>query len=945
MPEAIYGLDLRYRDPKNVGENRMPARSYLNPEGPDGASRVESLNGVWRFSLSPTAAEVPSRWQDPASSDDEWDELEVPSCWQMKGYGKPAYTNVVYPFPIDPPEVPTENPTGCYRRTFTLPDSASLPVTILRFLGVDSCFEVWVNGTYVGMSKGSRLMSEFDLSAVVRPGKNLIAIKVHQWCDASYLEDQDMWWVSGIFRDVELIRCTATRIQDVFVHSPYEAGASDFSVEVQTTSGRAEVEIMGQTLPVVDGVARTRLEGVQPWSAETPHLEPLTVRLFSPEGELMEQVRLRVGFRTAKVEGNRFLVNGVAVRLKGVNRHEWNPDTGRTLSAEDVRRDVELMKTHNINAVRTSHYPPHPSFLAVCDEAGLYVIDECDLETHGFYPDDWELNPSADPVWREAYEDRAERMVHRDKNHPCVVIWSLGNEAGLGQNHEAMAAVIRRLDLSRPIHYERDLGADVADVWSQMYTHPDKVAAIARGEDTRHGKPFMLCEYAHAMGNGPGSLSDYWALFWNHPHLMGAFVWEWIDHGIRVGNRFAYGGEFGETIHDGNFVVDGLLFPDRTPSPAMAELKKVLEPVEIVAESFGVFRLKNRYDFNGLDHLAAAWVLTVDGVITEQGDVDLPSLGAGESGAVTLPVEVAVQGESAVTLTLHTREATDWIPAGTEIAWGQATSGQAAKRTSTKPLTMKLDRVRSGMSLESDRALVLAGPKPVFYRATTDNDRGGRKVAEQWRDAGLHRLQVRLNDWEGDTARLRVAPPTKKGGFEVQVAYRQPEPGIVEVALEIEARRIELETLPRVGIELELPADLAQVCWLGLGPGEAYPDSHQAAKLGRYEATLDELHTAYVFPQENGARMGTRWVQLLDGNGKGLEVRGDAPFWFSAKRYTTADLEAALHDDELPRRDRVFLTLDHAMNGLGSNSCGPDLLDAYKLRPGKWSFAFQFRAV
>lgn len=877
----------------------------------------------------------------------------------MHGHGKPAYTNVVYPFPIDPPYVPTENPTGSYRLAFDHSPDDAAPRTFLRFEGVDSGFEVWLNGAYVGMSKGSRLPSEFEVTDSIQSGRNVLAVRVYQWCDGSYIEDQDMWWVSGIFRDVNLIHAASTYIRDVAVQAPFRDGESDLAVSVSldgpSQSFRAEIDIMGRTVPVVDGVAKVHLSGIKPWTAETPHLEPLEVRLLGPSGEVVDRFVQRIGFRTIEITGDVFTINGVAVKLKGVNRHEWSPDTGRTVPRELVEEDLRLMKTHNINAVRSSHYPPDPYLLDLCDEVGLYVIDECDIETHGFHEQDWVGNPSDDPRWGAAYVDRAKRMVHRDKNHPCVILWSLGNESHIGQNHQAMAAAIRAIDPTRPIHYEGDADATVADVWSQMYTWVEQVEAIGSGaekarESKAFGKPFVLCEYAHAMGNGPGSIVDYWHAIWKYPSLMGAFVWEWIDQGIRVdsprgGQRFAYGGEFGEPIHDANFIIDGLIYPDRTPSPALAELKKVIEPVQVTADGFGIFELENRYAFVDLSHLSGKWKLERDGELVREGDVDLPALAPGESGIVDLGIAPESRGESVITLSLVQRSGDRWIPAGHEIAWGQSSIG-ASTSTPSGNVHVDLDRARGTIaSLASTRPLILAGPSVAMYRASTDNDRGWRRMDKVWTDAGLHRLQARLKRWVGDRAELRVAPPTRRNGFDVTFEYGALEDGGVAIVATIDPVGEWTITIPRVGLEFELPPDLVNVVWYGRGPNEAYPDSREAARIGRYFASLPDLHTPYVFPQENGARMDMRWVRLTDDSGAGIEISGDQPFWFSAKTYTTADLEKATHDDELPKRDRIYLTLDHAMHGLGSNSCGPDVMEQYKLFVKPWRFAFTIRAI
>ena len=535
----------------------------------------------------------------------------MPSHWQLHGYGAPAYTNVVYPFPVEAPHVPDENPTGDYLRRFDVPGEWAGTDVVLRFEGVDSSLRAWLNGVELGVSMGSRLPAEFDVGPHLRAGEeNVLAVRVQQWSEGSYLEDQDMWWMSGIFRSVTLLARPVGALDDVFVHAGYDHTTGRGTLRVDTdVPARVTVPELG-----IDVASGESVElPVEPWSAELP-------RLYDAEvASAGERVRLRIGFRTVVVEDGLLKVNGRRILFRGVNRHEFDPDHGRAVPEEVMRRDVLLMKEHNINAVRTAHYPPHPRFLELCDELGLYVIDECDLETHGFFVLGWRGNPSDDPRWEEAMVDRMRRTVERDKNHASIVVWSLGNESGSGSNLSAMAAWARGRDPSRPLHYEHDWSCRDVDVYSRMYAPHEEVDAIGRGEEEpledaaldarRRGLPFILCEYAHAMGNGPGGLWEYQELFERYPRCQGGFVWEWIDHGLRQRlpdgtERFAYGGDFGEPLHDGPFVADGLLFPDRTPSPGLIEFKKVIEPVRITGEaSAGRLSVANLHAFRDLSHL------------------------------------------------------------------------------------------------------------------------------------------------------------------------------------------------------------------------------------------------------------------------------------------------------------------------------------------------------
>ncbi len=604
----------------------------------------------------------------------------MPSHWQLHGYGAPAYTNVVYPFPVDPPHVPTENPTGDYRVGFRLPEGWDAERTVLRFEGADSSLQVWLNGRELGSSTGSRLPVEFDATAALAAGgpDHLLAARVRQWSAASYLEDQDMWWLSGIFREVRLLARPAGAIGDWFVHAGYDhrTGAGTLRVDADVPA-RLSVPELGVEAAAGETV---QLPAVEPWSAESP-------RLY--DGQLAgdgERVALRIGFRTVAVEDGVLTVNGRPVLFRGVNRHEFHPDLGRAVPEEVMLADVLLMKRHNLNAVRTSHYPPHPRFLELCDAYGLYVVDECDLETHGFEPVGWRGNPADDPRWRDALVDRMRRTVERDKNRPSVVMWSLGNECGSGRNLAAMAAWARERDPSRPLHYEGDRSCADVDVYSRMYPAHDEVDQIGRRQEPplddpgldarRRAMPFVLCEYGHAMGNGPGGLWEYQELFERHPRCAGGFVWEWIDHGLRTRTAdgaefFAYGGDFGEPVHDGNFVADGLLFPDRTPSPGLAELKKVVEPVRITEDPGGGIRVTNLHEVLDLSHLTFEWSLEAEGVAVASGQLEVPEVGPGEAATIAPPALPPTDGESWVTVRALLATDQPWAEAGHEIAWGQ----------------------------------------------------------------------------------------------------------------------------------------------------------------------------------------------------------------------------------------------------------------------------------
>jgi beta-galactosidase len=944
----------------------LAARAWFRSDAPS-----LSLNGEWRFRLSPRADGEPDLAREDLD-DSRWDVLKVPSHWQLHGYESPAYTNVRYPFPVDPPRVPDENPTGDYRRSFVLPKGWAGMRILLRFDGVDSCARVWLNGHEVGVTSGSRLAAEFDVTRLIRAdAENTLAVRVHQWSSGSYLEDQDMWWLSGIFRDVTLLGRPAGSVSDYFVHADYDAAKAEGTLRVDAdVAARVVVPELG--IDVAAGETAT-VPGVEPWSAESPRLY---VGELSTGGE---RIALRIGFRRVAIVDGILTVNGRRILFRGVNRHEFHPDSGRTLDDEVMLRDVLLMKRHNINAVRTSHYPPHPHFLELCDEYGLWVIDECDLETHGFFVDRKAVpgNPVDDPRWEASLVDRMRRTVERDKNHPSVISWSLGNECGPGVNLGAMARWTRSRDASRVLHYERDLTCRDVDIYSRMYATHDEVDQIGRGVeepladpalDARRRKmPFILCEYAHAMGNGPGGLLEYQDLFEKYPRCQGGFVWEWIDHGLRTtgsdGREFyAYGGDFGEPVHDGNFVADGLLFPDRTPSPGLLELKKVIEPVRIVAEGDDRLRINNLYDVLDLDHLAFHWQLEEEGNPIARGALTVPHLDAGESVSLPLPEGLpGVSREAWLTIRATLRDTQPWAPSGHEVATGQIpiASPTAHDAEGVRIVPVQRDgRVRVGAAVfdgVSGRLVELGGigvegPRLDVWRAPIDNDRGfaGAPVEPDWRHIGLDRMQHRVDDVrivdDELVVSIRVAPAASTLALLTQ--YRWSASGdAVRLKVSVTPEGEWAGVLPRIGLRMSMDSAFSRVEWFGQGPGEAYADTRRAALVGRYSATVDDLQTPYVFPQENGNRAAVRWATLTNSAGAGLRITGYPVFDLTVRRWTTEDLDRARHTSELTPRDRVWINLDLAQNGIGSASCGPGVLPQYRLEPRPFAFEIAFSRV
>ncbi|WIV55075.1 glycoside hydrolase family 2 TIM barrel-domain containing protein [Amycolatopsis nalaikhensis] len=941
---------MSYVEDPGPGHGSLPPRAAFTSDAPS-----LSLDGTWRFRLSPSVAAAPPDVFEDGFDDSAWDELPVPSMWQLHGHGEPAYTNVHYPFPVDPPHVPSDNPTGDHRLRFDLPGGWPAGSAVLRFDGIDSCGRIWLNGTELGVTKGSRLPSEFEVGPLLRPRGNVLVVRVHQWSAGSYLEDQDMWWLSGIFRSVTLLARPSGGIGDYWVRADYDHTTGLGTIRVETGP---DVVLDVPALGVTAHPAGEPLElPVEPWSAESPRLYDGTLSTVA------ERVPVRIGFRTVTIEDGQLKVNGRRLLLRGVNRHEHDPRSGRVVSRALALEDVLLMKRHNVNAVRTSHYPPAPEFLELCDAYGLWVVDECDLETHGFGPLGWDRNPSGEPMWAEAYLDRMRRTVERDKNRPSVILWSLGNESHTGENLARMAEWTRRRDPTRPVHYEGDHDCSYVDVHSRMYATHAEVDAIGRREDDnerRRELPFVLCEYAHAMGNGPGSLLEYRELFERYPNYQGGFVWEWIDHGLAADGHFAYGGDFGEPIHDGNFVIDGLVFPDRTPSPGLLEYAKIIEPVRISADPDGV-RVANHYDFLSTEHLTFSWVLEDEGIPVAQGVLDVPVVHSGQSVSVPLPSLPTTSGESWLTVSASLTAATSWAPAGHVVGWGQLPVSPPRVRPvrpARGPVFHTAGRLVLGPG-EFDPAtgvltalggLEVRGPRLDVWRATTDNDRGsspGPAEASQWREAGLHRMQHRVIEVDADgdelVVRTRVAPPAQAFGLFADYTWTAFDDGL---RLRVEVTPDDYPgTLPRLGVTMAVPAELGTAEWFGGGPGEAYADSCQAARIGRFSSSVDGLQTPYVYPQENGNRAAVRWARFTTPDGAGVHITGEPEFAFTARRWDTAALEAARHTDDLVPGPLVHLTLDTAQHGLGTASCGPGVLPRYRLVAQKTAFTLEFRRV
>ncbi len=912
----------------------------------------------------------------------------MPSHWVLQGegaYGRPIYTNIQFPFPIDPPHVPDENPTGDYRRHFQLPSGWSEgDRVVLRFDGVESLFKVWVNGVEIGSASGSRLAHEFDVTSAVRPGDNVVAVRVHQWSAASYVEDQDQWWLPGIFRDVTLLVRPAGGIEDVWLRTGFDNGRGHIDPEVIAGPAAFPLTLripelgIEQVWNTAADVKLLDIAGVEPWSAERPRLYDATV------SSAAEHITLRVGFRTVEVRGDQFLVNGHRVVFHGVNRHEAHPERGRVFDEEHAREDLARMKRFNVNAIRTSHYPPHPRLLDLADELGFWVILECDLETHGFDKVGWAGNPSDDPAWREACLDRIQRTVERDKNHPSIVIWSLGNEAGTGSNLAAMSAWVHARDPERPVHYEGDHTGDYTDIYSRMYASvaeteeigaPGARAALLNCTPAQSArqrtKPFLLCEYAHAMGNGPGAFDQYEALVHTYPRLHGGFVWEWRDHGILATTPdgtpyYAYGGDFGEAVHDGNFVMDGMLLSNDVPTPSLHEYKAVFQPVRFTfdADNVAISNLRHSADTSDLRF---CWRVEHDGTPVACGELEVPVVTAGRSGRVRLPhIDVSPDAETWLTVDAVLAAATAWAPEGHIIATAQLDCSvrRPAPAVRTRKdwhpgdgtLTLGIAEFIGG-SLAGLVGRAVTGPRLELFRAPTDNDESpsdgvegsdastpGVANAELWRRAGLHRLTSRRLSVSHATDALRTVDKVSAANSATSVTVESVwslEDDELELRVEIEPSSNWRTVWPRIGIRFDLPDGDAAIDgaeWFGLGPLESYPDSLRAARTSRFSSTIQDLTVEYARPQESGHRSQLRHLTLTSGETKVLRLealpdpQGRRP-GYTLSRHTPQQIAQARHAFELPETTTSHLIVDAAQHGLGSRACGPDVQPEFALRP------------
>ncbi|MDC2957869.1 glycoside hydrolase family 2 TIM barrel-domain containing protein [Streptomyces gilvifuscus] len=943
----------------------------------DRRSGALSLDGDWRFQLLPAP---------DAPVGGAWSSSYVPGAWTLQGTDDlPRYTNVRMPFPDFPPHSPAANPTGVYERAVDVPGEWAGRRIVLQVGAAESVLLVHVDGRPVGISKDSHLAAEFDLTDVVRPGgRSVVRLTVVKWSDASHIEDQDQWWHGGVTRSVLLYATDPLHLADVTVRARRD-GELRIDCLVRDARGAlpggwcVSAELDGQLLTqdgefdrvnaeddrVSDFLGEARVHGFVPevrtWNAETPELYGLTVRLHRPDGTVADASRHRVGFRDVEIVGRDLLVNGERVYIRGVNRHDFHPLTGRTVSYEDMRADLVLLKRFGFNAIRTSHYPDDPALYDLADELGFYVVDEADIESH-----DHAHEIADDPRYLNAFVDRVSRMVLRDKNHPSVIVWSLGNESDYGANHDAAAGWVRRHDPTRPLQYEGaaklDWAAtdDCSDIACPMYAPlEDCVAHALSGRQTR---PLIQCEYSHAMGNSNGTLADHWAAIESTPGLQGGFIWEFWDHGIlqRVndgrpvgrggaglydngvaapGHRWAYGGDFGETIHDGAFIADGVVFPDRTPKPALYEHREIAAPVRIECFRHEGVVLGNHQHFRGLDWLAGEWELSLADGRTLTAPAELPALRPGETAAVPLPFELPRDGgEAWLTLRVTTAEDQPWAPRGTEVCVPQVRlRGPAVTEDTVVDGSVEVD----GEGLLVHPSLT-AAPTLSLWRAPTDNDELGG-MAPRWRTWGLDSLVRKVVSVRTDGGRVTV--DAEYAGAAGVVRHRQVftrVEGGIRIDEEAELPE-EFDDVARVGTVFETAPGPDLLEWFGQGPWESYPDRSAGAPVGHHSLPVEATFTPYLRPQESGGRHGVRRFTLSAPDATGLAVVLDEPRQVSVTRYRAEDLTAARHHDELVPRPGCVVHIDAAHRGLGTASCGPDTFPSYRVAPGvhRWSWTLR----
>ena len=937
-----------YENLNLIQQNREPQRSYYIPydtlekalEGKKQQSKYyKLLNGKWDFAYYKRDIDVPNIIE-------VWDKIPVPSNWQMHGYDSPYYTNVNYPYPVDAPYVPDDNPCGVYAVDFNIDEQWLNKDTYIVFEGVNSCLYLYVNDMFVGNSQGSHLQSEFNISQYVNEGNNRLMVKVLKWCVGSYLEDQDFFRLSGIFRDVYLL-------------SRDKGSLVDIEIKVNNKT----ITVSESDYVIYDGVNKVEnLDNPILWNAEKPHLYTVIVKNKS------EYLPFKVGIREIEVsQKGELLINGVSVKLKGVNRHDTHPTLGHYTPYEDMKSELIKMKQLNINCIRTSHYPPTPEFLNLCDELGFYVVDETDIEIHGFVSQntnynyditnpDWICNQKQ---WENAFVERAVRMVERDKNHPCIIMWSMGNESGYGCNHDAMIAMTKSRDKSRLVHYE---GASLVkdkcqvDVVSRMYTNVSELEDFAKNEDMR---PFFLCEYSHAMGNGPGDIWDYWQRIYKYPKLIGGCIWEWADHAVMVDGTYKYGGDFGEETHDGNFCCDGMVFADRSFKPATLEVKAVYQYIKTTI-SGNQLTVNNLYDFTNLKEYRLLWKVICDGEEIKTGEL-ICDIEPHEDKSYILDfilpkscklgcyIDISLTGEHEVAMEQH--------PLAVNIEKDIITSLKPAKFIEEKEsikitgdnfmYTFNKHYGNFDSIIINGEERLAALTKLSVWRAPTDNDRSIKYKWGLFEDnrtgENFNRIFSKVYSCELKDNNIHVngslSGISRKPFLRFDTIFTISDLGEIGVVFKGKVKE-NCVYLPRLGFEFYIPKNNEKFRYYGMGPQENYIDMCHHTKIGTYESTAKEEYVAYIVPQEHGNHTKTKYVEI-----GGLKFIAEKELQFNISNYTSEALTKAMHTDELIESDSTIVRIDYKNSGIGSNSCGPELLEEYRLKEKDITFEFSINPL
>ena len=1001
-----------YENLSVLHENTMPARAYYIPaskrmdnlvEHREESDRMQLLNGTWKFQYFNSIYDIQDSFFEKNYDTENFDEIQVPSVWQMAGYDTHQYTNIRYPFPFDPPYVPQDIPCGAYVHTFEYSRDEKAPKSFLNFEGVDSCFYVWINGSYIGYSQVSHMTSEFDVTDVLQDGTNTVAVLVMKWCDGSYLEDQDKFRMSGIFRDVYILKRPKQAISDYHIKTRIEDMLAKVEIEMKFYSPlNVNISIEDRNGAVValgsiaeEGTAVLEIASPELWNTENPYLYKL---ILETENEVIVD---HIALRKIEIKDQVIYLNGQKIKFRGVNRHDSDPVTGFTINPEQITTDLTLMKQHNFNAIRSSHYPNAPFFYEMCDKYGFMVIDEADIEAHGpfmiYRKEDtdynrfkrWNEKIADDPVWEEAIVDRVKLMVERDKNRFCIVMWSMGNESAYGCNFEKALEWTKNFDPDRITQYESaryrnyDETYDYSnlDVYSRMYP---ALSEIQEYLDKDGSKPFLLVEYCHSMGNGPGDFEDYFQMIQDNDKMCGGFVWEWCDHAIAHGTAengktiYAYGGDHGEEIHDGNFCMDGLVYPDRTVHTGLLEYKNVYRPARVISynKESGELVLHNYMDFDDLkDYVKISYELTQDGLVISKGKLPEVSAAPHSEGKINLKINVPESGKCYLKFIYHLKKELplldeDHILGFDEIEvskdgakcklaekWLQKTAVDSELQVNENDTQIHIKGREFAYTIDKRTALFtemkFAGREYLnhpmelnIWRAPTDND---MYIKSEWKKAHYDKAYTRAYTTEvvqgkhgvKITSHASVVAETVQKILDVTITWKIEAAGKIDADIEV-TKDDEFPDLPRFGVRMFLDKKLSAARYFGMGPQESYCDKHQAASHGLYQANVDDLHEDYIRPQENGSHYDCEYVELNNSR-YGIVVSAENAFSFNASYYTQEELEKKTHNYELTESDSVVFCVDYALNGIGSNSCGPVVLDQYRF--DDVLFRFQFTLI